>query len=321
VSTDLLLLLVGLILLLGGGDALVRGAAALARRLGISPLVVGLTVVAFGTSSPELAVNVTAALRGSGALSFGNIIGSNLANIGLIVGLTALLRPLRVQAVVVRRELPMMLLATAVAFVFALDSVLAGGATASYGRGEGVVLLLLLTVFIHYTITEILRQRESGGREVGLAPASWSVRTSLVVGAAGLVALVFGAQLTVEGAVGIARAAGISEAVIGLTLVAIGTSLPELAASLVAAWRGHAGIAIGNVIGSNLFNLLLVLGLTATIWPIPVPEGGLIDLTALSILSVLLLVVCASPGRRIIRAEGALLLVIYLAYLGGRALL
>ncbi len=320
-SSDPLLLLVGLILLLGGGDALVRGAAALASRLGISPLVVGLTVVAFGTSSPEMAVNVTAALRGSGALSFGNIIGSNLANIGLIVGVTALLRPLNVQASVVRRELPMMLLATAVAFVFALDSALSEGAAASYGRGDGIVLLLLLTVFIHYTTMEILRQRESGSREVGLAPAGWSVRTSLAVGAAGLLALVVGAQLTVEGAVGIARAAGISEAVIGLTLVAIGTSLPELAASLVAAWRGQAGIAIGNVIGSNLFNLLLVLGVTATIWPIPVPEGGIIDLAALSILSVLFMVVCASPGRRIIRAEGALLLAIYLAYLSGRALL
>jgi cation:H+ antiporter len=283
--------------------------------------VVGLTVVAFGTSSPELAVNVTAATRGSGALSFGNIIGSNLANIGLIVGLTAVLRPLKVQAIIVRRELPMMLLATAVAFVFALDSALSEGTAASYGRGDGIVLLLLLTVFIHYTIAEIVRQRESGSREVGLAPASWSVRTSMVVGTAGLVALVVGAQLTVEGAVGIARAAGISEAVIGLTLVAIGTSLPELAASLVAAWRGHAGIAIGNVIGSNLFNLLLVLGVTATIWPIPVPEGGIIDLTALSILSVLLLVVCASPGRRIIRAEGAFLLALYLVYLGGRTLL
>jgi cation:H+ antiporter len=318
---DPLLLVTGLILLVGGGDALVRGAAALARRLGISPLVVGLTVVAFGTSAPEMAVNVTAALRGSGALSFGNVIGSNLANIGLIVGVTALLRPLHVQASIIRRELPMMLLATAVAFVFALDSALADGAPATYGRGDGLVLLLLLTVFIHYTTTEILRQRKSGSREVGLVPGSWSIPVSLALGTAGLLALVVGAQLAVEGAVGIARAAGISEAVIGLTLIAIGTSLPELVASLVAAWRGHAGIAIGNVIGSNLFNLLLVLGFTATIRPIPVPEGGLADLTILSLLSVLLWLVCATPGRRIIRAEGALLLAMYVIYLSFRAAL
>jgi len=320
VATDPLLLLLGLTLLLGGGNALVRGAAALAHRLGISPLVVGLTVVSFGTSAPELAVNLTAALRGSGALSFGNVIGSNLANIGLVVGLAALLRPLGVEAVVVRRELPMMLLATAVAFVFALDTVLAGDAFSRYERGDGIVLLLLLSVFIYYTAREVFRQRESSRGKVGVAPGSWSVPVSLLVATAGLVTLVIGARFAVEGAVGIARSAGISEAVIGLTVIAIGTSLPELVASLVAAWRGQAEIAIGNVIGSNIFNLLLVLGATATLRPIPVPAGGVADLTMLFLLSVLLWVVCASQGRRIIRAEGALLLTMYLAYLSVRAL-
>lgn len=319
-ATDLLLLAVGLALLLGGGDALVRGAAALARRFGISPLVVGLTVVAFGTSSPELAVNVTAAWRGSGALSFGNVIGSNLANIGLIAGMAALLRPLDVQAVVVRRELPMVLLATAVAFVFALDASLARGEVSRYERGDGIVLLMLLSVFLYYTAVDVFRQRESGAREVGLAPAGWSVPVSVLISGAGLTALVLGAHYTVEGAVAIARDLGISEAVIGLTVVAIGTSLPELAASLVAAWRGQAEIAIGNVIGSNLFNLLMVLGLTATLRPIPVPAGGVGDLVVLLLLSVLLWAVCASRGRRIIRAEGGLLLAMYVLYLGVRAL-
>jgi cation:H+ antiporter len=320
VATDLLLLAVGLALLLGGGDALVRGAAALARRFGISPLVVGLTVVAFGTSSPELAVNVTAAWRGSGALSFGNVVGSNLANIGLIAGMAALLRPLDVQAVVVRRELPMVLLATAVAFVFALDASLARDEVSRYERGDGIVLLMLLSVFLYYTAVDVFRERESASREVGLAPAGWSVPVSVLISAAGLVALVLGAHYTVEGAVAIARDLGISEAVIGLTVVAIGTSLPELAASLVAAWRGQAEIAIGNVIGSNLFNLLLVLGLTATLRPIPVPAGGVADLIVLLLLSVLLWAVCASRGRRIIRAEGGLLLAMYVLYLGVRAL-
>lgn len=321
VAMNLLLLLFGLILLLVGGDALVRGAAALARRLGISPLMVGLTVVAFGTSAPELSVNVTAALRGSGGLSFGNVIGSNLANIGLVVGLAALLRPLHIQTSVVRRELPMMLLATAVACVFALDSLLAGGTPSSYERGDGIVLLLLMSVFIYYTAVDVFRQRQNGQGEVGLAPGGWSVPVSLSLGAVGLVGLLVGARFTVEGAEGIARAAGISEAVIGLTLVAIGTSLPELAASLVAAWRGQTGIAIGNVIGSNLFNLLLVLGATATIRPIPVPAGGVADLTVLTLLSVLFWGVCATRERRIIRAEGALLLTMYVIYLCGRVLL
>jgi cation:H+ antiporter len=321
VVTDFLLLLTGLILLLGGGDALVRGAAALAYRLGISPLVVGLTVVSFGTSAPELAVNLTAALRGSGELSFGNVIGSNLANIGLIVGLTALLRPLGVQAVVVWRELPMMVLATAFALVFALDTVLSGDASSRYDRADGIVLLLLLSVFLYYTAREVFRQRESRRGRVGLAVGSWSVPRSLLVATTGLVVLVIGAQLTVKGGVGIARSAGISEAVIGLTLIAVGTSLPELAASLVAAWRGQAEIAIGNVIGSNIFNLLLVLGATAAVQPVPIPAGGVFDLAALCVLSLLLWGVCVNQGRQIIRVEGALLLTIYLTYLSQRVLL
>jgi cation:H+ antiporter len=316
-----LVLLFGLILLVVGSDALVRGAAALARRLGISPLVVGLTVVAFGTSAPELAVNLTAALRGNPGISFGNVIGSNLANIGLVVGLAALMRPLEIQTSVVRRELPMLMLATVVAFVFALDSALGGSPASRYERGDGIVLLLLMSVFIYYTVADVFRQRRTTEAEVGLATHAWSIPFSLALVTAGLVGLVAGAHYTVEGAVGIARAAGISEAVIGLTVVAIGTSLPELAASLVAAWRGQTGIAIGNVIGSCLFNLLLVLGTTATIQPIPVPAGGVSDLTVLSLISVLLWLVCATRERRIIRAEGSFLLMMYLLYLCGRALL
>ena len=318
---DLPLLLLGLVLLLAGGDALVRGAADLARRLGISPLVMGLTVVALGTSAPELAVNVTAALRGSGSLSFGNVIGSNLANIGLIVGVAALVRPLDVQAVVVRRELPMMLLATGFALVFALDSVLAGAASSRYERGDGIALLLLLSVFLYYTAADMFRQRESRRGKVGMAPGSWSVAVSLLVGTAGLVGLLVGAHFTVQGAVGIARSAGLPEAVIGLTLIAVGTSLPELAAALIAAWRGEAGIAIGSVIGSNLFNLLLVLGATAAIRPIPVPAGGVADLAVLCALSAVLWGVCVTQERRIIRAEGAALLTVYVFYVGARVLL
>jgi cation:H+ antiporter len=318
---DLLLLLIGMALLLGGGDALVRGSAALARQLGISPLVVGLTVVAFGTSAPELAVNLTAAWRGSTGICFGNVVGSNLANIGLIVGLTALLRPIDVQSIVVRRELPMMLLATAFVFVFALGPLLDGDLSARYQRGDGLLLLLLLGVFLYYTARDVFRQREGKREKVGLAAGSWSVPVSLAVATVGLLVLVIGARFTVEGAAGIARALGVSEAVIGLTLIAIGTSLPELAASLAAVWRGHAEIAIGNVIGSNIFNLLLVLGATATLRPIPLPAGGLADLTVLSLLSVMLWVVCATQQRRIIRAEGAWLLAVYLGYLSGRALL
>jgi cation:H+ antiporter len=214
----------------------------------------------------------------------------------------------------------MMLLATAVVFVFALDPVLVGDVSAHYERGDGIVLLLLLSVFLYYTAVDVFRQRENGRGKARLARGSWSVPVSLAVAAAGLVALLLGAHFTVTGAVAIARVAGVSEAVIGLTLIAIGTSLPELAASLVAAWRGQAEIAIGNVIGSNIFNLLLVLGATATLRPIPLPVGGATDLAVLSLLSVALWVVCATRERRIIRVEGAFLLTLYVAYLSVRAL-
>jgi len=198
--------------------------------------------------------------------------------------------------------------------------VLSGDASSRYDRGDGIALLLLLSVFIYYTTADVFRQRENGGSRTRLARRGWSVPVSVAVATAGLVVLVVGAHFTVEGAVGIARAAGISEAVIGLTVIAVGTSLPELAASLVAVWRGQAEIAIGNVIGSNVLNLLLVLGTTAALRPIPVPAGGVADLAVLSLLSLALWRVCASRDRRIIRAEGALLLVMYVFYLSLRAL-
>ncbi len=321
-TTDLLLTIVGLAFLLVGGDVMVRGAAALAKRLGVSPLAIGLTVVAFGTSAPELAVNITAAIRGNGGMSFGNIMGSNMANIGLIVAATALFRPLHVKSPVIVRELPMMLLATAVAAVLGLDSILRGQPNA-YDRSDGMVLLLLFSVFIYYTINDVIDQRrvrtpESEEPEIA---ADYSVPVALGLTAAGLVALVYGAQLTVDGATGVARALGISEAIIGLTLVAIGTSLPELAASLMATAKGHPDLAIGNVVGSNIFNLLLVLGASAGVRTIVIPEGGLADIAMVGLLSMLLLFTSYTRGQEIIRAEAVFLGVCYFAYMAQRTLL
>ena len=318
---NILLLGFGLALLVGGGEALVRGASSLARSLGVSSLTIGLTVIAFGTSAPELAVNVLAALRGNTSISFGNIIGSNMANIGLIVASTALLQPVWVRRQVVGRELPMMLLATAAAGVLAFDVFLRGERSDVYDRGDGLTLILFFLVFVYYTLGDLRRQRSSNAppnRDAG-APNARPARRSAAFVALGLLGLCVGAELTVRGAVGVARSLGISEVVIGLTVVAIGTSLPELVASLIATVRGEVDLAIGNVIGSNIFNLLLVAGLTATVRPIAVPDGGHADLGAMAALSVLLVLVSMSHSRRIIRLEAGGLFLVYAVYLVARS--
>ena len=318
-ALDIILLITGLAFLLGGGDVVVRGATGLARNLGVSPLAIGLTVVAFGTSAPELAVNAIAAWNGRGDISFGNIFGSNMANIGLIVGCTALIKAISIQRSFVSRELPMMLLATIAAAVMGMDELLGRGPNI-FSRGEGVVLLLLFFVFLFYTVGDFVRQR-------GQDPAESLLEESPVTGtlanagltALGLLMLVGGAELSVDAAVEIARVLGVPEVIIGLTVLAIGTSLPELVASVMATMRGHVGLAIGNVVGSNIFNLLLVLGVTSLIRPFTLPDGGYMDLAVVLLLSFLLMFVSITSRRVIIRSEAVLLLLIYVGYIGWRA--
>jgi cation:H+ antiporter len=305
-------------LLLGGGDVMVRGASALAIRLDVSPLAIGLTVVAFGTSAPELAVNVAAAFRGNPAMSFGNIFGSNMANIGLIVAITALVKPLQIQNVIIRREVPMMLLATFVAAALGLDAWL-GGSSDGFERGDGLVLLMLFGVFAYYTIGDVLNQRGNGSNGDAVEIPRYSLGLALVLTFVGIAALVAGGAITVKGAEAVARGLGVSDEIIGLTLVAVGTSLPELSASLVATARGHADLAVGNVVGSNIFNLLIVLGTTSVIGPVPVPPGGIGDVLVVIGLSALLWLTSMSQGNRIIRAEATLLLAVYIGYIALRA--
>lgn len=319
---DAFLTVLGLGMLLGGGDATVRGAASLARRLGISPLAIGLTVVAFGTSAPELAVNVTAAWTGHVDISFGSIFGSNMANIGLILALTALVRPLQIRSVVIRREVPMMLLATAACAALGFDALLGGGKS-TFQRGDGITLLLLFTVFLYYTVNDVLAQRSDRNGAIDAEPSlppAHGLAGSLALTAVGLALLVGGGHWTVEGATELARGFGVPENVIGLTLVAVGTSLPELTASMVATFKGHADLAVGNVVGSNVFNLLLVLALSSLIRPIPLPEGGVADVVVTGVLSLLLWLASASYGRTIIRTEASILFVVYLVYVVQRAL-
>ena len=321
---NLLLLAVGMALLLAGGNALVRGASALAAGAGISPLIIGLTVVAFGTSTPELAVNVTASLQGSSDIAFGNIIGSNIANIGLIIGLAALLKPLEIESQIIFREIPMLLLASMSGIVLGSDALLRGQA-GMFDRGDGLMLLLLFAVFMYYTLAEVFRKRgddsllrEAAESLPAAAPQSYAAQAGLIL--AGLVGLVIGGGLTVDAASSLALSAGISPAVVGLTVVAVGTSLPELVTSLIATWKGQTDIAVGNVVGSNIFNLLFIAGLSATAYPIALPASGVADLLVMAGFAFVLLPLSVTHQRRIVRGEGLLLLLLYIGYTAWRAL-
>ncbi len=299
---DYVLILAGIALLSGGGEALVRGAGSLGRRLGLSPLVIGLTIVSCGTSSPELAASLAAAVMGAPAIAIGNVVGSNIANLALVLGATAIIWPLSGSVRSLGRDVAVMLAASVLLLVLAGDSLIA--------RGEGVLLLILMAGYLGYLL------RRGGGAAVSeyqqqadhfrLGPAA---SVALVVAGIGL--LVLGADLLVEGAVGVALSLGVSERVIGLTLVAFGTSLPELALSLVAALRHQADMVLGNLIGSNIFNVLFILGATATVHPVASSwsemRGDLLVMLGISVLAPVLLV----SGARLSRWEGALLLATY----------
>ena len=325
-TADIIFVILGLAMLVAGGEVMIRGATGLASGLGVSPLAIGLTVVAFGTSAPELAVNVNAALLGKGGVSFGNIIGSNMANIGLIVGLPALIKPISIRRSFVSRELPMMLLATVATMIMCFDTALGRGPSPNgfengFSRGEGLVLLLLFLIFLFYTVGDFVRQRgrhDATTLVKGEEPVS--VKKAAMLTLVGLVGLVGGANVTVDSAVAIAQAAGVSDVIIGLTMLAIGTSLPELVASIMAIRQGHVELAIGNVVGSNIFNLLLVLGVTNVIRPFAIPVGGHIDLAVMLLLSVMLMAVSITGRRRIIRTEAALLLLTYVGYMVWRSM-
>jgi len=300
---------------------LVRGASSLARDLGVSPLAVGLTVVAFGTSAPELAVNLAAAWRGDAAISFGNVVGSNIANVGVILALSALVRPLAVQGVVVAREVPMLLVASAAAMVLGLDRI--RGAPESYDRADGLVLLLLFGVFLFYTVAEVVRGRSadplvSEAEERRGTPGLRSAARSVLGAGVGLALLVGGAEATVRKAVALAALLGVPEVIVGLTVVAVGTSLPELATSAVAARRGQVDLAVGNVVGSNLFNLLFILGVTAFVRPVAVPAAGAADLLAMGAFAAVLLPLGLRRRGRVGRVEALALLAAYVGYTAWR---
>lgn len=308
--TELLLILAGIALLYFGGERLIDDASEIAARLGMSPVVVGLTVVAFATSSPELAASLAAALTGTPDVAFGNVVGSNIANLGLILGVTALVSPLLASARFLVRELPFLLIASIATVAVVLDG--------AVGRIDATILLMGIAFYLWWLLRKLTAEDQMVEAEFAAEygePSRGLWRSVLGVAIAiGL--LVVGARLLVLGAVGIAREMGISERVIGLTIVALGTSLPELSGSLAATLKGKADIALGNLIGSNVFNLLFILGTTALVEPLVVDRfGALVDLAVMLGFTVVVWPFLWSR-LRIGRIEGATLLLGYIVYMG-----
>ena len=304
---EVIFLVLGIAILYFGGEALVRGSSSMALRAGLTPLSVGLTVVAFGTSAPELVVSVGAAMEAKAAISIGNVVGSNICNIALILAASALIRPLDVQTKIVRIALPILVFVSALLLWLLRDG--------SLSRIEGLFLVIGLITFTGSTLL-LARQSQTNSLSSDniIAETTESIIKCLALIVLGLALLIVGGNLFVDAAVGLARLFNVSEAIIGLTIVALGTSLPELATSIVAATKGDADIAIGNIVGSNIFNILAVLGISAIVAPLASAGIGRLDLGAMFVLAVLLLPLCRS-GWRLSRREGLFLLLCYVSYI------
>lgn len=301
----------GLLLLAVGGEALIRGAVGIARRFGLSEMLIGLVLVGFGTSAPELITSINAARSGASGIAIGNVVGSNIGNVLLVLGVVVLIRPIRVNPAAVGRDGTVAIVAAVLLAAIAL-------ALGELSRVTGVVLTLLLLAYI----AVVWRLERNGGAAAELHveeshthdPTPRPVTMLIVFTVAGLGMLLFGADLLVRGAVTLARLAGMSETVIGLTIVAVGTSLPELVATLTAALRGRADVAFGNIVGSNIYNVFGILGITALVQPITIPaDVSLVDWAVL-VGSAVLLMIVARSGKRITRIEGGILVALYAAY-------
>ncbi len=300
---DIILIVLGVVLVLTGADRLTEGASALARKMNIPEIIIGLTIVAAGTSAPELFVSLVSALKGTPDLAVGNVVGSNTMNAMLIVGCAAMVAPMVISRSTVKKDIPFSVGASVLLILLAFDSFMS--------RIDGIILLIGFAVFMAYTLLQAKKgQVEDAGEVKQINP--WLSTLYVVLGLAMLVA---GSNLFVDSASSVAYALDVSEGVVGLTVVAGGTSLPELATSVVAARKGQSAIAIGNVIGSNVFNILLILGLTATISPLQIEGITTIDM-AVMLLSVALVWLFSFTKFTVERWEGALLVVGYLAYLG-----
>ncbi|XP_060149172.1 putative antiporter CaxA [Globicephala melas] len=320
---DIVLFVVSILLILGSANLLTDGAAGLTRRLGINPLVIGLTIIAFGTSAPELVVSLSSALKGSGDIALGNAIGSNIFNNLAVIGITAMISPLAVKSSTIKREIPLLFLGSLVLAVMLLDN-LFGQSLGSLilTRGEGLTLLAFFAIFLAYSLA--IAKDDSN---LPISPDSESSQTEdksnterplywlIIFIILGLAGLVFGGDLFVSSSVNLARIFGVSEGMIGLTIVALGTSLPELATAIIAALKKEPELAMGNVVGSGIFNIFCILGLTASVSPFEIKDISTVDIIILVLSSMLLYLFGAFFGDKVIkRWEGAMLVLFFLAY-------
>ena len=314
---DILLFLLGIVLIIAGANYLTEGASTLARRMGLSPLVVGLTIVAFGTSAPELIVSLMSALKGNADIAMGNVIGSNIFNILAIGGVTAVVAPITITKSTIRREIPLMFLSFLVLFFLSYDTIFAGTAGTTeniLSRGEGLTLLGFFLIFLTYTFA-IAKDAPDDPHADHTPIRTYPLWLLILFIVGGLVALVYGGDLFVSSASSIARTFGMSESFIGLTIVAAGTSLPELATSVAAALKKQPEIAVGNIVGSNIFNIFLILGISSTITPIRIGGVTALDFLVMIAAGLMLCSFAVLFGQRIIkRGEGAILALGFIAY-------
>ncbi|MCM1482733.1 MAG: calcium/sodium antiporter [Muribaculaceae bacterium] len=313
---DIVLLIVGLALIVYGADFLTDGASAIGRKCGLSDLVVGLTIVAFGTSAPELSISVISAVQGNAGIAIGNVIGSNLFNTLVIVGVVAVIAPIRIERSIMTNELPMVIVST-IAVVAIGCSQWLDGVQPMVARVDGILLLLFFAIFMRYVFSKAKdAEAPSSDASVSKPEKKLPVWRAVLYVAGGLAALVWGGDLFVDKASAIAKSLGVSDAVVGLTIVAAGTSLPELATSVNAAIKGNTGIAIGNVIGSNIFNILMVLGCSSVVRELPFDGVGMLDLGALLVSALLFWMFgWLIKVRTITRTEGAVMVAIYVGYI------
>lgn len=308
---NIILLVVGFILLIKGADVFVDGASSTAQNFKVSKMLIGLTIVAFGTSAPELAVSISALASGSTEMVLGNVIGSCILNILLILGIAALIRPIRIKANTIKKELPLCMLISVLLAVLFLDVALGNGPVNQITRSDAIVVLLFFCVFLYYLVTLARQKKEASAKN---EKPKFKLGKSLILVVIGMAGIIVGSELVVNNASSLAAAIGISERVIALTVIAFGTSLPELVTTVVAARRGEEDLAVGNIIGSNIFNICIVLGVPVAFFGTVTPESfQMLDIVML-VASAVLLFVFSVTTRRINRLEGAMMLLLFAAY-------
>lgn len=314
-AISILLLIIGLGILIYGADIMVKGSASVAAKWGISSIVIGLTVVAFGTSAPELVVSFLSAIKGSTEIAIANVVGSNMANILLILGMAACIRPLTVKDGTAFREIPFAFLGMVLVLLMGNDGFIDGFDNNVLTRSDGLTFIAFFVIFLYYTygLTKVEGPKEK------IKTYSWT--RSLLYIIAGLSALILGGKLIVDNAITLATLAGMSETLIGLTIIAVGTSLPELATTIVAVRKGHTDLALGNIIGSNIFNVFWILGFTATIYPLPFDVMANSDTIFTTLITLLLFITMfVGSKQKLTRKEGVLFLLLYIGYISYAAL-